>query len=55
MLARVKVEWLASELGVGLITFVLSYKSTTWKLVKKAKTRKSTPKDIASIKALMTD
>ena len=55
MLARVKVEWLASELGVGLITFASSHKSKTWKLVKKAKKRKPTPKDVASIKALMTD
>lgn len=52
---RAKVEWLADELGVGLITFVSSYKSTTWKLVKKAKKRKSTPKDVALIKALITD
>ena len=53
MLARVKAEWLASELGVGLIAFVSSYKSTTWKLVKKAKKRRSTPKDLVSIKGLM--
>lgn len=52
---RVKVEWLANELGVGLITFASSHKSATWKLVKKAKKRKSTPKDIVSLHALMTD
>lgn len=52
---RVKIEWLACELGVGLITFASSYKSATWKLVKKAKKRKPTPKDVASIRALMTD
>ncbi len=52
---RVKVEWLANELGVGLITFASSHKSATWKLVKKAKKRKSTPKDAALIKALITD
>ena len=52
---RVKVEWLANELGVGLITFASSHKSATWKLVKKAKKRKPTPKDVVSLHALMTD
>ena len=52
---RVKVEWLANELGVGLITFASSHKSATWKLVKKAKKRKSTPKDVVSLRALMID
>ena len=52
---RVKVEWLANELGVGLITFASSHKSATWKLVKKAKKRKSTPEDVVSFHALMTD
>ena len=50
---RVKIEWLANELGVGLITFTSSHKSATWKLVKKAKKRRSTPKDLVSIKGLM--
>lgn len=52
---RAKVEWLANELGVGLITFASSHKSATWKLVKKAKKRKSKTKDIASFKALLAD
>jgi hypothetical protein len=52
---RAKVEWLANELGVGLITFSSSHKSATWKLVKKAKKRKSKTKDIASFKALLPD
>jgi len=39
---RKKIEWLAKELGVGLITYSLSHKSTTWRLIRKAEKRKST-------------
>ena len=34
-----KIEWLAGELGVGLISFRDSYESSTWKLLLKAKKR----------------
>lgn len=34
-----KIEWLAIELGVGLISFGESYESSTWKLILKAKKR----------------
>ena len=34
-----KIEWLAGELGVGLISFRDSHESSTWKLLVKAKKR----------------